>query len=499
MEQSFGRTTRASQGILAVTERVPVAVRELCTGPSATRVLIASNRLPVTAVESGGRIKFRRSDGGLAAGLRHVARSWPVRWYGWNGIASESTMVAGAGNDSGSCLISVPLNAAEVDGFYRDYSNSVLWPTLHEYPNDVPRITGEMWDRYVAVNMRFAEAIATDATRDDKVWVHDYHLLLVPRLLRMRGMSRETPIAFFLHTPFPEAGVFCTIAQHRALMDGVLGADIIGFHTEEYAANFLSAAKACGYDAGDDHVIVDGRRTEVQVRAMGIDAETFGRLGCDAGVLREVDRLRAANRTILLGVDRLDYTKGIPERLLAFESLLEERAELRETISFLQVAVPSRTDNTAYADLRRIVDEIVARINSRFGTPCWTPVEYLYGSVDLHTLAALYRAADVMLVTSCRDGLNLVAKEFIATRVDRDGVLVLSRFAGAAAELESALKCDPHRSSELAATMYRAITMPITERRSRMTRLLRSVTRNEIHTWIAHFLGEAPVAPVAYV
>jgi trehalose 6-phosphate synthase/phosphatase len=473
-------------------------VRGLCTGEH-SRVLIASNRLPVTAVEDRGRMRFRRSDGGLAAGLRHVARKWPVRWYGWTGAVSDTTAVSGAGDHSGSCLISVPMNEGEVEGFYRDYCNRVLWPTLHDYPEDVPHVTAAMWEKYVAVNERFARAIGSDAMSGDKVWVHDYHLFLVPRLLRSNGLDMATPIAFFLHTPFPEPVVFQSIGQHRALLDGLLGADVIGFHTAEYASNFVRTAAACGYVTEEGCVVAEGRRIEVTVRPMGIDTEAFGRLGADPAILDEVKRLRAPQRKILLGVDRLDYTKGIPERLVAFELLLEQRPELREQVSFLQVAVPSRTDNAEYSELRHAVDGIVARINERYGTPSWMPVEYLYGSVDLPTLAALYRAADVMLVTPCRDGLNLVAKEFIATRVDRDGVLVLSRFAGAAAELEWALKCDPHRIGEMTGMIYRAITMPIIERRTRMTRLLRAVNRNEIQTWIAHFLGEAPVQPVLYL
>ena len=472
------------------------AIRGLCPAATETRVLIASNRLPVTAVEEGGRVRFRRSDGGLAAGLRHVARKWPVRWYGWNGAVSKTTLMTETPNDCGSCLIPVPLDEAEVDGFYRDYSNSILWPTLHDYPDAVPHATSAMWSSYVAVNDRFASIIANDAQPGDKVWIHDYHLFLVPRILRAYGLRSETPIAFFLHTPFPDVDVFRSIRNHRALMEGILGADTIGFHTTEYETNFLNAASACGYRVEGNRVVVAGRGVEVTVRPMGIDAEAFGRLGADPEILTEVKRLRASNRKILLGVDRLDYTKGIPERLLAFEGLIEEHAELREQITFMQVAVPSRTDNPAYEDLRRAVDEIVARINTRFGTPSWTPVEYLYGSVDLLTLAALYRAADVMVVTPCRDGLNLVAKEFIATRVDRDGVLVLSRFAGAAAELDSALKCDPHHKSELMTIIHRAITMPLSERRTRMTQLLRSVNRNEIQTWIGHFLGEAKVPAV---
>jgi len=322
-------------------------------------------------------------------------------------------------------------------------------------------------------------------------------LFLLPGFLRRMRDDRRIPIAFFLHTPFPSADVFQALPNHRALLTGMLASDVIGFHTNEYATNFLRTAHMAGYAVAGNVVDVAGRRIEVQVKPMGIDGAQFAHLGADPNVLAEVARLRSSNRTILLGVDRLDYTKGIPQRLLAYESLLEDRPELRGQVSLLQVAVPSRTENVAYTDLRQMVEQIVGRINKRFGGSAWTPVEYLYDTVDLHTLASLYRAADVMLVTPCRDGLNLVAKEFVATRADGDGVLILSRFAGAAAELDAALTCDPNRVKDLAATYYRAITMPLRERRRRMSKLVRSVMRNGIDTWITHFLGEPQAAWVS--
>ena len=455
----------------------------------APRVLIASNRLPVTGVKEFGKIRFRPSDGGLAAGLRQVARRWPVRWYGWSGLASDTFDVQPIEHSEASSLIGIPLSSDEVTGYYTDYSNSVLWPALHGLTVEVES-RPDAWQRYVDVNSRFAAAIRADVRPTDRIWIHDYHLLLLPQLLRRRSSDGGIPIVFFLHTPFPAAEEFKAIPHHRALLEGVLGSDVIGFHTEEYASEFLRTAAGCGYDVRDGCVLTGGRRVQVRVRPMGIDAELFARLGRDPSVLEEVTRLRSVKRVLFLGVDRLDYTKGIPQRLLAFESMLEDRPELHGKVSLLQIAVPSRTENTAYADLRDVVEQLVQRINRRYGNSGWTPVEYLYDTVDLHTLASLYRAADVMLVTPCRDGLNLVAKEFVATRVDGDGVLILSKYAGAAVELDAALKCDPNRIKELAQTYYRAVTMPLEERRQRMANLMRSVMKSGITSWISYFIGE---------
>ena len=458
-------------------------------GENKGRVLIASNRLPITAVRQGTAIQYRRSDGGLASGLRHVARQWPVRWYGWNGLTSHSGGQTLASSQRTESLIDICLTAADVAGYYTDFSNAVLWPALHGMTVGV-EARPQAWERYLAVNKRFAAAIRQDLLPNDLIWIHDYHLFPLPRLLRRRQSDASLPITFFLHTPFPTIDVFRVIPHHRALLHGLMGSDVIGFHTEEYARNFLLAAQEGGYQTSEDRVLTDGRAVQVRVRPMGIDAEMFARLGSDPEVLDEVTRLRATKRVLMLGVDRLDYTKGIPERLLAFEKLLEERTELRGGVSLMQVAVPSRTENTAYIHLRAAVEAIVERVNRRFGSSGWTPIEYLYDTVDLYTLASLYRAADVMLVTPFRDGLNLVAKEFVATRVDGDGVLILSKYAGAAAELDAALACDPNKIKELAQTYVRAITMPLQERRRRMKRLMQSVMGNGITNWITSFLGD---------
>ncbi len=500
MRASLARTRLWQQGGIEMIRKALVQARQVMDrNHDDPRVLIASNRLPVTVVREAGHVRLRRSSGGLASGLRRVARNWPVRWYGWNGLASDEECPRAFGALKGQALVSVPLTSAEVSGFYSEYCNSMLWPVLHGMWDNVA-VSDDSWRRYTAVNMRFAEAILSDCRPSDRIWVHDYHLFLLPQLLRKLRRDSETPIAFFLHTPFPRPDVFARIPQSRALIHGILGADLIGFHTAEYAAHFRDAARDAGYVVTNDSVIVDGREARITVRPMGIDADAFAQLGNDPEVIEEAGRLRASYKKILLGVDRLDYTKGIPQRLLAFEMLLQNQPELCGQVSLIQIAVPTRTDSACYQDLRRIVENTVAHINGKYGRSGWTPIEYLYDTVDLNTLGTLYRAADVMLVTPCSDGLNLVAKEFVATRTDGDGVLVLSKYAGAAKELTSALQVDPHRLRDLADAFYCALTMTMPERKRRMAALMRAITANGVDSWIDSFVGGDSVrvpAPIA--
>ncbi|MBX6365815.1 MAG: trehalose-6-phosphate synthase, partial [Gemmatimonadetes bacterium] len=416
--------------------------------------------------------------------------------FGWDGLAGGE---GGAGGEraepappgDGVESVSISLDEEEVEGFYRRCCNGVLWPVLHGWAAEPPA-RPEDWRRYRAVNERYAEAISRHLRVGDRVWIHDYHLFLLPRLLRER--RPEVPIGFFLHTPFPAPEVFGAVPASAELLEGMLGADVVGVHTSEYAGNFLRAVERLGYATRGADVRVGRRRACIRVQPMGIDVDSFTRLAADPEVLAQVAELRARGGALLVGVDRLDYTKGIPQRLLAFERLLEEDAERRGRASFVQIAVPTGEETGAYRDLREVVDVLVRRINARFGRSDWKPIDCLYDRVDLTTLAALYRAADVMVVTALRDGLNLVAKEFVATRADGDGVLILSEFAGAAEELGAALRVNPNRIAELAGAYRAALDMPEAERRRRMSELRRAVAANNVFHWAAAFLDDLPAA-----
>lgn len=461
-------------------KRVLELVRRRRVESPTGRVLLVSNRLPSVA---GGA---RASSGGLVSGLRHVARRWPAVWVGWDGLArpAHAPAVEATQPFEHGSLLALSMTEEEVARFYRRYCNGVLWPVLHGRFADLAP-DDEDWETYRAMNRRYADAIVRLLQPGDRVWVHDYHLMLLPAMLRER--APDVPIAFFLHTSFPEPEVFRTISKGEELLRGVLGADSIGFHTPEYAENFLSAASAMGHRVRRSSIVGE-RVSRTHVHPMGIDVDSFAALAADPDVLDDVADLRRGHGRMLLGVDRLDYTKGIPQRLLAFEMLLEKCPLLRGAVSFFQVAVPSREEIPAYRDLREVVEGLVRRINGRFARPGWLPVDYLYGSLDLGSLVALYRAAEVMVVTPVRDGLNLVAKEFVATRGDGDGVLVLSRFAGAAEELGAALQVDPNKTGALAATFRSALSMPGRERRRRMRSLRRAISANTVFDWAGDFL-----------
>jgi trehalose 6-phosphate synthase/phosphatase len=450
--------------------------------------LIVSNRLPITARVKDGEIQVTPSNGGVATGLRRINERSQSMWIGWSGLANgddDRHRIAALAAAAGS--IAIPLSDAEIVGFYQRYSNSVLWPVLHGWP-DHPVPLPEDWAAYRDVNDRYAAAVTCQLQPTDRVWIHDYHLLLVPKLVRER--RRDARIGFFLHTPFPEHADIALVPQYSELLEGMLGADVIGFHTADYARRFLEVVSTVlGHRVRRDEILVGNRCVRVCVEPMGIDAAAFERLAARPEILAEVQRIRSACAgPLMLGVDRLDYTKGIPQRLLAFERLLAVQPQLRGRIRLIQIAVPTREDVPAYQDLRNNVEALVARINSKFGRAGWIPIEYLFGTVDLNTLVALYRAADVMVVTPLRDGMNLVAKEFVASRPDGDGVLILSQHAGAATELHTALLTNPVHVEELTRVYHVALTMSPAQRQVRMRYLRKAVANNDVFKWSRRFL-----------
>jgi len=468
---------------------VPLTPRNRSVAPRG-RLLIVSNRLPMTMREHRGAVHVQRSSGGLATGLRGVHADTGGIWIGWPGVSTEQ---AGAlwpemqQRLEAAGAAGIPLSRRELDGFYSRYSNGALWPVLHDRV-DQPAPDDDAWALYRAVNERYADAVVERLRPGDRVWVHDYQLMLVPHLVRER--CPHARIGFFLHTPFPDPASFATLPHARTLLDGLLGADVIGFHTATYARRFLQAVEEQVQRAlrGDD-VVVGSRRVHVGAFAMGIDVASFDACAAEADVRTEAQRLRGTHGVArLLGVDRLDYTKGITERLLAFERLLTRRPEWRGRVQLSQLAVPSREDVHAYRSLRGCVEQMVHRINGAFARPGWTPVEYRYGSVEMPALVALYRAADVMLVTPVRDGMNLVAKEFVASRSDCLGTLVLGERAGAAEELRSSLLVDPTDTDALARTYRTALEMSAAEQRTRMRGLRHAVAGNDVFRWAAGFL-----------
>ncbi|MBL8750998.1 MAG: bifunctional alpha,alpha-trehalose-phosphate synthase (UDP-forming)/trehalose-phosphatase [Planctomycetes bacterium] len=462
-------------------------------GVTSSRLLIVSNRLPLTVVVADGEARIEQSAGGLATGLRGPHESGEGLWFGWPG--SVTGLRAPAKRDVMERLRElrfrpIELKREEVDAYYNDFSNGVLWPIFHYMPERLPLVTPD-WDVYCQVNARFADAVATEWRPGDVIWVHDFHLMLVPEMLRER--LPDARIGFFLHIPFPSSEIFRVLPWRSELLRGLLGADLIGFHTLSYMRHFAaSLLRLLGVEVEVDRVSWADREVRLAALPMGIDVANFTSLAADPAVQESARQLRAQSgeARIVLGIDRLDYTKGIPRRLLAFERLLETMPPGERPVQLVQVAVTSRGDVHAYQSFKRGVDELVGRINGRFGTPGHTPIRYMNRGLDVREVTELYLAADVMLVTPLRDGLNLVAKEFVAARGEGDGVLVLSEFAGVAAELPEALLFNPYDVDGAAKTLATALAMPEEERRRRMRSMHQALVRHDVHAWVRTFLAE---------
>src|SRR3954466_3158963 len=456
------------------------------------RVLIVANRLPITVKASEAGVEVQKSSGGLATGLLRPHEQSGGLWIGWPGSSDELTPSQQAQLDQQLAdmrLVAVPLSADQVTRYYEGFSNGVLWPLFHYLLDQVP-LNVRDWEPYVEVNERFAEVVAPHYQAGDLIWIHDYQLLLLPGLLRQR--LPDARIGFFLHIPFPSEELFRTLPERDQLLRGLLGADLVGFHTPTYLRHFAaSLTQILGLTVEIDRVQLADREVRVGVFPMGIDAENFTALANDPAVQAEAETLRGDGTVkLLVGVDRLDYTKGIHRRLLSYEKMLQKHPDLRERVRLIQVAVPSRTGVGAYQDFRSLVDGMVGRINGDFATPNWVPVHYIFRGLSERELVALYRAADVMLVTPLRDGMNLVAKEFVASRTDGDGVLVLSEFAGASWELPEAVQVNPYDVEGTAESCYRALTMGAEERRTRLEPLRARVETYDVHRWAATFLEQ---------
>jgi trehalose 6-phosphate synthase/phosphatase len=456
------------------------------------RLITVSNRLPITVTVEGSKAVVKRSAGGLATGLREVVRGDSHLWIGWPGDLAR--LDRASGDDVLAQLArqhTVPVSLApdEIEVFYEHISNGVLWPICHDRIDRLPlRIEG--WDTYERVNQRYADAVTQVWRPGDTIWIHDYQLLRVPLLVRRR--IPEARIGFFLHVPFPNPEIFFTLPVRRWLMEGMLGADLVGFHTRRYRGHFTGALRrlfGLEMDAATGRVEHDGRAVTLGIFPMGIDAADFAARAATREVSAKTLELAQPGVRLLVGVDRLDYSKGIERRLLSFERLLIEHAEWRERVQLVQIAVPSRERVGAYRRFRSDVEGLVGRINGEFATPSWTPVQYIHRAVSPTMLAALYRAADVMLVTPVRDGMNLVAKEFVACRADEDGVLVLSEFAGAADELRDARIVNPYDVDGVAETIHDALSAGRSDRRSHMQRLRAQVFEHDVHRWAAEFLS----------
>jgi trehalose 6-phosphate synthase len=457
--------------------------------PRAEFVIVA-NRLPIDRVtDTDGSPSWRTSPGGLVTALEPILRASNGVWVGWPGVPDEEVMPFTSG---GVTMCPVRLSAAEVEGFYEGFSNATLWPVYHDLVAK-PVFHREWWETYVEVNRRFAEAAAAAVTTGGIVWVQDYQLQLVPGILR--ELRPDVRIGFYLHIPFPPSELFVQIPWRRQLIEGILGADLVGFQLRANAGNFLRLVRArVGHKTHRDTVqMPDGRTVVARAYPISIDAAELEALARTEGVERRATEIRhqlGDPQKIFLGVDRLDYTKGIKPRLRAFGELIRDGELKVGAASFVQVASPSRERVEEYRQLRDEIDRIVGRINGVYGELGQPVITYLHSAYPREEMAALFRAADVMVVTPVRDGMNLVAKEYVACRVHDDGALVLSEFAGAAAELRQAWLVNPHDINGIKAAMMSAVEAPPRELTSRMRTMRRQVRTYDVAWWANSFLRD---------
>jgi trehalose 6-phosphate synthase/phosphatase len=450
---------------------------------AARRLVVVSNRLPTPGAGAGG----------LVTALEPVLRASRGLWLGWDGGHSQSWIPPPA--ELGYRLVPVSLREREVELYYHGFANRTLWPLFHSLI-DRTEIRHDFWLAYRRINHKFANLVLAEDESADLVWVHDYHLMLVPAALRERGYEGRS--GFFLHTPFPPYELFRILPWRREVLEGLLGADLVAFHTRGYCDNFLECVRRIlAAPVEGSTVRFRGRRVRVGAAPISIDTARFERLGSLPATVQRMRRLLLSleGAQVVLGVDRLDYTKGIPERLAAVERLLEKRPQYRRRLVLIQVAVPSRTRLEHYRVMKRQIDEMVGRINGRFSDGSWAPVRYLYRFVPHDTLCAYYALADVALVTPLRDGMNLVAKEYVACHPEEGGALVLSELAGAAEELGGAIRVNPHDIDSVAEALHLALQMDPAEKRRRMAAMKQHLRRHDVARWAAELLAEIEAPP----
>ncbi len=463
------------------------------------RLINVSNRLPVVVKRYAGGPRVERSSGGLASALNSAWQHQPGIWIGWAGTSQNHVdhLLARASRRRSYTLQAVQLSNDEVAKFYSGFANEIIWPLFHDMPSRC-NFDPDYWETYQRVNQKFAAAAARAAREDDFVWVHDYHLMLTARYMREQGVRSR--LGFFLHIPFPAPDMFEKLPWRQAVLRSLLEFDIIGFQTDRDRSNFASCAQRLipevSVGSANPHLVLthQSHRSIVGTFPISIDFDEFANEAARPEVASRATEIRREllENILVLGVDRMDYTKGIPERLKSFRILLRRYPELRHQITLVQVVVPSREEIPDYKDLRLDVELLVSQINGEFTQPGWVPIHYMHRNLSRDELLAYYRAADIALITPLKDGMNLVAKEFCAAQTDERGVLIVSEFAGAGPELRhGAILVNPNDFAGVAQALRDASQMPAEEKRNRM-RLLRDIIKDHnVQRWARSFLQAA--------
>jgi trehalose 6-phosphate synthase/phosphatase len=468
-------------------------VNDLAIPTTDRRLIVVSNRLPVKLHNTAGKLRAESSSGGLASAMKPILKRTNGLWIGWPGSSvgigdpkRQQIIDDWAAKDR---LIAVELPPDIARDFYEGYANQTLWPLFHYFPSRFA-FDPRGWGAYVKANELFRDVVVRNYREGDLIWVHDYQLMLLPSLLR--EALPHAQIGFFLHIPFPSSEVFRIVPERAQLLEGLLGADLLAFQSYSHLQHFRSSLLRIGGRESDiDQVDVGGRAVRVAALPIGIAPAEFTSLLKKREIVEQIADLtqRHGGRRILLAVDRLDYTKGIPDRLRSYRRLLEIAPDLRQKVVLIQIAVPSRERVFSYETLRRQVNELVGEINGQFGTPNWTPVVYIRRGISRSQLVALYNQADVGWVTPLRDGMNLVSKEYVACQQDRDGILLLSEFAGAAEEMGEAFLVNPYDQDQTATVLRRALETSPKERQERLRALRERVERNNVFAWSERFLS----------
>ncbi|KAI1913977.1 Trehalose-6-P synthase/phosphatase complex synthase subunit [Ophidiomyces ophidiicola] len=461
------------------------------------RLLLVSNRLPITIKRSDdGKYDSSMSSGGLVSGLSGLSKTTQFQWYGWPGLEIPEDEIEMVTNRLKEDYNAVPVFIDDelADRHYNGFSNSILWPLFHYHPGEIT-FDESAWNAYRDANRLFAKAIAKDVRDGDLVWVHDYHLMLLPSMLREEiGESKSNvKIGFFLHTPFPSSEIYRILPVRNELLLGVLHCDLIGFHTYDYARHFLSScSRILGLSTTPNGVEFQGKMVSVGAFPIGIDPDKFSEGLQKEKVQKRIAQLEQKFQGVklMVGVDRLDYIKGVPQKLHALEVFLTDHPEWIGKVVLVQVAVPSRQDVEEYQNLRAVVNELVGRINGKFGTVEFMPIHFMHKSVNFDELIALYAVSDACIVSSTRDGMNLVSYEYIATQKKRHGVLVLSEFAGAAQSLNGSIIVNPWNTEELAAAYQEAVTMSDEQRALNYSKLEKYVHKFTSAFWGQSFVSE---------
>jgi trehalose 6-phosphate synthase len=443
-------------------------------------------------------LKPERAIGGLVSAIEPALCRLGGLWIGWSGQpgAGPETMAAPP-EDPKYQIKFVGLTDEEINQHYYGFTNDALWPLCHYFLGKC-NFSKKHWQTYVSVNRKFAVATVQELAADDVVWVHDYHLALVPQFMRESCPSAR--IAYFWHIPFPSVDLFRALPWREEVLQGLLNSDFIGFHTETYVRNFIDCAEGlleASVDREEGIIALGGRKTKVRALPLGIDFEYCQQLANSPGMQATAEAIRRSLKSeiIALSVERLDYTKGILERVLAVERLLEMYPDLRGRFSLIQIAAPSRTKVPEYHKLKRLVDETIGRINGRFADLDWVPIVYFYKGVPRPELTAYYQAADIALVIPLRDGMNLVAKEYVASRIDDEGVIIVSEFAGVAEAFDEAIQVNPFDIDQVAEAIKRAIDLTAPERHRRMQRLRERVKDRDLTWWLQQMLDEIESLP----